>query len=151
MAARFTFASLGPPTAYSTRSTVSGVGAAVHPERNSHPNKTKKWMTESEIKSLWQPRLGLFDGSEQLNATETVKRGLHKILPHLLNSNEKIEKKISVSYPDLTAGVAGYLRGSDRAHLHHFLNVCQEVVTKLEELTLKEILKETNEEKWGIP
>ena len=139
------------PTAYSTRSTVSGIGAAVHPERNSYPSKTKKWMTESEIKSLWQPCLELFDGSEQLNATETVKRGLHKILPHLLNSNDKINKKICVSYPDLTAGVAGYLKVSDIAHLHHFHKVCQEVVTKLEELRLKEILKATTEEKWGIP
>ncbi len=57
------------PTAFGPRSTVSGIGPVVHPGDD--------WITERETKKLWQQQAGLFDGREQLNATETVKRGLY--------------------------------------------------------------------------
>lgn len=133
------------PTAYSTRSTVSGIGSAVHPDQE------KKWMPEGEIRKLWQHHAGLFDGSEQLNATETVKRGLYKIIPDLLNPDGKLKKKVTVNYPDLTAGAAGYLKVSNRAHLSHFNRACRAIQAKLEELQLKDIVEDIKDEKWRIP
>jgi CRISPR-associated protein Cmr2 len=93
------------PTVFSTRSTVSGIGAAVYPsDRND-------WASEQDVKDFWQkPHANLFNGSEQLNATEVVKRGLHQILPKLLGVKER---DLSLAYPDLTAGVAGYLNTHD--------------------------------------
>lgn len=94
------------PTVFSTRSTISGLGAAVH-------DKPKDWgkegniPTEGEVKKFWKHQAGLFNGSEQLNATEVVKRGLHKVLPNLLNLQQD---ELTIAYPDLTCGVAGYLR-----------------------------------------
>ncbi|KJH70760.1 type III-B CRISPR-associated protein Cas10/Cmr2 [Aliterella atlantica] len=120
------------PTAFSVRSTVSGIGAAVHPGDD--------WLPEGEVKKLWKRHAGLFDGKEQLNATETLKRGLHKVLPQLigdLNANA-----IDASYPDLTAGVAGYLKVSDFSHLEYFHKVCR---------FLKRELSQEVPQKWGIP
>jgi CRISPR-associated protein len=69
------------PTVFSTRSTVSGIGAAVH-------NLSRDWAKEGEVKQFWQRQNSLFNGSEQLNATEVVKRGLHHVLPELLGRKD---------------------------------------------------------------
>ena len=126
------------PTAFGSRSTVSGIGPVVHPGDD--------WMSEGETKKYWERQAGLFDGREQLNATETVKRGLEKVLPKLLNLQN--HEAIAVSYPDLTSGVAGYLKVCDRAHLEYYNQVCQAVQHSL--LKTERVIPETNE-KWGIP
>lgn len=123
------------PTVFSVRSTVSGVGAAVHSEQ--------PWVPEARVKAQWQRQAGLFDGNEQLNATETLKRGLHLILPKLL----KLEgSKLSAAYPDLTAGVAGYLKVKGDEHLEYFNQVCRNLGEKVGE-------KENGlgRQAWGIP
>lgn len=125
------------PTAFSVRSTVSGIGSAVHPSED--------WIPEHKVKQLWKHHAGLFDGREQLNATETLKRGLHKVLPKLLQRDQ-----IAVTYPDLTAGVAGYLKVFGNSALHHFHQACDELVENLEKEGLNEVLQ-TIEERWGIP
>jgi CRISPR-associated protein Cmr2 len=75
------------PTAFATRSTISGLGAVVHPPSKEYPNTD--WITEGEAKQAWKREASLFDGREQLNATETVKRVLTEILPKLLRKNRK--------------------------------------------------------------
>jgi CRISPR-associated protein Cmr2 len=125
------------PTAFDVRSTVSGLGSAVHPGSD--------WMSEKEIKKLWQHHAGLFDGNEQLNATETLKRGLHLTIPNLLSLDKS---EVNASYPDQTAGVAGYLKTSDRTHLDYFCRVGRAV---RQELPNKEKVIPKVNEKWGIP
>ena len=61
------------PTVFSTRSTVSGLGAAVH-------HLPTDWAPEKKVKEFWERPNLLFNGSEQLNATEVVKRGLHSVV-----------------------------------------------------------------------
>ncbi|RUR83491.1 type III-B CRISPR-associated protein Cas10/Cmr2 [Chlorogloeopsis fritschii PCC 9212] len=126
------------PTAFGPRSTVSGIGPVVHPGQD--------WITEGETKKLWEKHAGLFDGREQLNATETVKRGLHKILPNLLQLSEE---QIAASYPDLTSGVAGYLKNSDRQQLNKFNDACRAVKNLL--IKEKNTVPDVITEKWGIP
>lgn len=130
------------PTAFGPRSTVSGLGPVVHPEPES---EKKDWITEGETKKYWQNKINLFDGIEQLNATETLKRGLHKILPDLLDIQED---KMSASYPDLTAGVAGYLKVFNSEHLDHFNQACQAVTNKFK---FAQNVAETMKKNWGIP
>lgn len=129
------------PTAFAPRSTISGIGPVVHPGQD--------WVTEGETKKYWERHAGLFDGREQLNATETVKRVLEKILPQLLNIDED---NIASSYPDLTAGVAGYLKvaaeNQDDIHRQNFHKACDEIQKK-HDWTKKIIEKMQN--KWGIP
>ncbi|WP_257237041.1 hypothetical protein [Nostoc sp. 'Peltigera malacea cyanobiont' DB3992] len=108
-----------------------------------HPGKD--WITEGETKKYWQQRIGLFDGTEQLNATETVKRCLHKILPTLLNISKD---KIAVSYPDLTSGVAGYLKNADYEELKTFNRTCAAVKNWVDDQGQK---LDVIHEKWGIP
>ncbi|MCM1982962.1 type III-B CRISPR-associated protein Cas10/Cmr2 [Lyngbya confervoides] len=105
------------PTAFSVRSSLSGLGPAVHPQGD--------WISEGEVKAGWQRQAGLFDGTELLNATETVKRGLHKILPQLLPGYG--EADFQTAYPDLTAGVAGYLKVHGAEHRQYFVDTCQEI------------------------
>jgi CRISPR-associated protein Cmr2 len=130
------------PTAFSVRSTVSGLGPAVH-------RSGVDWIAEGDVKKQWKRHAGLFDGSEQLNANEVVKRVLHKTLPHLLQN--KITAQ-SVSYPDLTAGVAGYLKT-----VHHtqaartFENACKEMREQLEMYGLENVVKDVEETRWGMP
>jgi len=125
------------PTAFGPRSTVSGIGPVVHPP------KEKGWVTEAETKKFWRRQVGLFDGSEQLNVTETIKRCLHLVLPKLLETDQnqvvpqrlKLDQdKVDAAYPDLTAGVAGYLKthnqAHDTTHLNHFQQVCQVLAQK---------------------
>ena len=124
-------------TAFGPRSTVSGLGPVVHPQKND-------WITEGETQNYWNRNVGLFDGVEQLNATETVKRGLHLILPKLLG----LEKgKIKATYPDLTAGVAGYLKTHDGKALDFFLAACQKIKNQIRQ----DGYSLENSEPWGIP
>jgi CRISPR-associated protein Cmr2 len=124
------------PNAFSTRSTISGIGAAVYP---THGND---WATEGEVREFWQERGGLFDGREQLNATEVVKRGLHKVLPHLLDLETS---KLAAAYPDLSAGVAGYLKTNGEVERKHYLDACQEIKDTIE------LERDRDDYKWGIP
>ncbi|MBE9231669.1 type III-B CRISPR-associated protein Cas10/Cmr2 [Cuspidothrix issatschenkoi LEGE 03284] len=132
------------PTAFGPRSTISGIGPVVNP---GNQDKDKKdWMTEGDTKKLWGKHdAGFFDGTEQLNATEVIKRGLHKILPKLLGIKEE-----DITYPDLTSGVAGYLKvnAGDTRHKLNFEKACQAIVDKYPdiEITLTEM-----RDKWGIP
>lgn len=133
------------PTAFGTRSTISGLGSVVHPQSVGHQD----WLTEGEAKDLWERQAGLFDGSEQLNATETVKRGLEKILPKLLDRDPK---KLKAYYPDLTVGVAGYLKtesekdGTALAKYNDACNAINRKITKDHHQVAQFIRQE-----WGIP
>ncbi|MFM6265905.1 MAG: type III-B CRISPR-associated protein Cas10/Cmr2, partial [Dolichospermum sp.] len=132
------------PTAFGPRSTISGIGPVVSP--GNQDQDKKDWITEGDTKKLWGKHdAGFFDGTEQLNATEVVKRGLHKILPKLLGIKEE-----NITYPDLTSGVAGYLKvnQSNPEHKLNFEKACQAIVHKYPDLenTLAEIRG-----KWGIP
>ncbi|RMD72123.1 MAG: type III-B CRISPR-associated protein Cas10/Cmr2, partial [Cyanobacteria bacterium J149] len=130
------------PTAFGDRSTVSGIGSVVHPGDD--------WLSEGQSKLYWQHHAGLFDGREKLNATETVKRGLHKILPDLLNLTEE---QINASYPDLTAGVAGYLKtgteAEKEAKLTYFHQVCSYLNQKI--IADHREIPDTVTQAWGIP
>ncbi len=132
------------PTAFGPRSTISGIGPVVHPGDD--------WMNESETKKYWERQVGLFDGREQLNATETIKRGLEKVLPKLLQINDDQQKAdaIAASYPDLTSGVAGYLKvnENDNDHQKQFKQACEAVITKFP--WVQYVINDMRN-KWGIP
>ncbi len=134
------------PTAFGDRSTVSGIGAVVHPEGT----KNNDWLSEGQSKRYWTYHVGLFNGREKLNATETVKRGLHKILPELLGLEEE---ELSASYPDLTAGVAGYLKtGTEtekQGKLAYFQQVCRKINKKI--INDKQKILDAVAQAWGIP
>jgi CRISPR-associated protein Cmr2 len=126
------------PTVFSTRSTVSGIGAAVYPsDRND-------WASEQEVKDFWStPHANLFNGSEQLNSTEVVKRGLHQILPDLLGVQQQ---DLVLAYPDLTSGVAGYLNTYGKEARDRYIQACQAVRQNIETEDIK-----STDSKWGIP
>ncbi|WP_289793230.1 type III-B CRISPR-associated protein Cas10/Cmr2 [Chlorogloeopsis sp. ULAP01] len=128
------------PTAFGPRSTISGIGPVVHPSDD--------WITEGQTKKYWERHAGLFDGREQLNATETVKRVLEKVLDQLLDI--KNEDAIAASYPDLTAGVAGYLKVHEKDIKHElaFKDACQAIIAK--NPWAKGVIQEMKN-KWGIP
>ncbi len=125
------------PTAFGPRSTISGLGPVVHPGND--------WITEGETRKIWSKNMGLFDGIEELNATEVVKRGLHKILPDILADINRREWY----YPDLTSGVAGWLRTMEKEgnqeKIDYYENVCQRITEKFP--WTQEIAKSA----WGIP
>ncbi|MEB3231206.1 MAG: type III-B CRISPR-associated protein Cas10/Cmr2 [Leptolyngbyaceae bacterium] len=98
------------PTAFGPRSTISGVGPVVHPDNHAGQ---KDWLTEGHTANLWDNHAGLFDGIEELNATEVVKRGLHRILKTVLPQFPEQWREASYS-PDLTSGVAGWLRQQEQ-------------------------------------
>jgi CRISPR-associated protein Cmr2 len=126
------------PTVFSTRSTVSGIGAAVY------PSGKNDWASEQDVKDFWQkPHANLFNGSEQLNATEVIKRGLHQILPDLL---EVQQQDLVLAYPDLTSGVAGYLNTHDREERDRYIKACEAVQRNIETEDIK-----SKDSKWGIP
>jgi CRISPR-associated protein Cmr2 len=130
------------PTAFGPRSTISGIGPVVSP--GNQDQDKKDWITEGETQYFWKHKAGFFDGREQLNATEVLKRGLHKILPELLGVD------LEISYPDLTSGVAGYLKvnQSNPEHKRNFEKACQAIIEKYPDIenTLTEMRG-----KWGIP
>jgi CRISPR-associated protein Cmr2 len=125
-------------TAFGPRSTISGLGPVVHPEND--------WITEGKTQKLWKRQRGLFDGREQLNATETVKRCLEKVLPKLL---EKDALNASF-YPDLTSGVAGYLKVFKKRPeiLENFQNACEAICQRFDWAI--NVIEEM-QNKWGIP
>ena len=134
------------PTAFGPRSTISGLGPVVYPDR---AKKEGDWISEGDTHKLWQKQAGLFDGIEELNATETVKRGLEKVLPQLLTleNSDQTQEEIASSYPDLTSGVAGYLNcHSD--DIQYFQQICQAIIKKFP--WAEDVIK-LMKNKWGIP
>ena len=129
------------PTAFGVRSTISGVGSALH----AMPKES-----EDSIKQQWQKnQAGMFDGHEMLNASETLKRALHKSLPTLFpRVLEDGSDRIDAAYPDLTAGVAGYLRTSTTTDRNHYIQVCQKITSQFEQT--KNVISRMKG-KWGIP
>lgn len=115
------------PTAFLSRSTISGIGSVVYDYDQADANKTKH-ITEADTAKYWEKNAGLFDGSEKLNATEVLKRTLHLILPEILPNPEssKIERLLSC-YPDLTSGVAGWLRSNPTKHVEYFKAACDHI------------------------
>ena len=142
------------PSAFSPRSTVSGIGSVLHPQQ--YDRKTGNpvdWVAESTTREFWQQEQGWFSGQEQLNPTEILKRGLEKILadPDVLGIDEEI-----ASYPDLTAGVAGYLKvmGHLKANekflmdrRSHFYSACDLILQTSWTSTAISPMRG----KWGIP
>jgi CRISPR-associated protein Cmr2 len=129
------------PTAFGPRSTISGLGPVVYPEHQRDHN----WVTEGETAHVWKHSAGMFDDIEQLNATETLKRGLEKVLPKLLKLSEDAEDvKINADYPDLSSGVAGYLKCFPDRH-DHYIQTCKAVRES------QTWIKKLKHQKWGIP
>lgn len=131
------------PTVFTPRSTISGIGPVLHPHSDATPGD---WVSEAETQAFWGKTRGWFDGSEQLNASEVLKRGLQRTLPKLL----KVEREnISPAYPDLCVGVAGWLRQleqDDREQdIDRYSDIC-------ETLRQKFMPSDTeNSQAWGIP
>ncbi|MGJ3252226.1 MAG: type III-B CRISPR-associated protein Cas10/Cmr2 [Elainellaceae cyanobacterium] len=159
------------PTAFGPHSTISGFGPVVYPhdkqKRITETDASQFWgnQWEADLSDAAQPhdRAGLFDGREQLNASETLKRGLHKILHRkkVLNIEDRDLKKdaIAAAYPDLTAGIAGYLKtykafedqqenSAQVPRKQHFVQVCNRIV---ETHSWAEKVAEEMRKKWGIP
>ncbi|MDB9485191.1 type III-B CRISPR-associated protein Cas10/Cmr2 [Dolichospermum circinale CS-537/01] len=132
------------PTAFGPRSTISGIGPVVSP---GNKDKDKKdWITEGDTKESWEKHdAGFFDGTEQLNATEVVKRCLHEILPDLLGIKKE---DIAASYPDLTSGVAGYLRVNQTKQQENFDHACEAIIKAFPST---ETIIDQMYKKWGIP
>jgi CRISPR-associated protein Cmr2 len=116
------------PTAFGPRSTVSGIGPVVHPIYD--PEKAD-WATEGDTADFWSEdnHKGLFDGIEELNATEVLKRGLHRVLPAVLF--EQQVDKLEWYYPDLSSGVAGWLRQMEREGNQDAIANYQQVCNKI--------------------
>jgi CRISPR-associated protein Cmr2 len=141
------------PTAFGPRSTISGIGSVLHPVYNpARPD----WATEGETQHFWKNHARLFDGREELNATEVLKRGLHQVLLDVLGlRTESNNAKVLVLYPDLSSGVAGWVRllearsqqGDQDATdaIAHYKTACKEI---LEQFAWSEKLKNAA---WGIP
>ncbi|MCT7952252.1 type III-B CRISPR-associated protein Cas10/Cmr2 [Ancylothrix sp. C2] len=123
------------PTAFGPRSTVSGIGPVVHGLKND-----KDWITEGETAKFWEEHAGLFDGIEELNATEVLKRGLHRILPEVLGRENT---RLELYYPDLSSGVAGWLRKHPEAR-DYYVQVCEEVAGHFKWI-------KAENQSWGIP
>ena len=135
------------PTAFGTRSTISGIGAVVHPI---YDESRPDWATEGQTKQFWTQKknLGLFDGIEELNPTEVVKRVLHKILPDILNISD-----LSLTYPDLCSGVAGWLKqaeiAGDEKAIEYYQQACREICDRFS--WAKAMTKDKSKNSWGIP
>jgi CRISPR-associated protein Cmr2 len=130
------------PTAFGARSTISGIGPTVHPDI------ATGWVKEGKLQRLWSHHAGVFDGRERLNATETLKRGLHLVLPDLLpNSCDLSEQKVDASYPDLTAGVAGYLKTHPEAKAY-YQRACGAIEAAIKAASYQ---LEGLPDGWGIP
>ncbi len=127
------------PTAFGPRSSISGIGAAVHPGDD--------WATEGQTQKYWRREAGLFDGIEQLNATETVKRGLEKVLPKLLDLGR--DRHIAPYYPDLTSGVAGYLN-THPEHCNYYRQACRGILEESGFAWVETAIADMKG-KWGIP
>ncbi len=131
------------PTAFGPRSTISGIGPVVHGGED--------WVTEGETGDSWgRSPSGLFDGIEQLNATEVVKRGLSRILKDVLPKpidRDKIDRD-EFLYPDLNAGVVGWLKTNLEEHPEYvevYRQACAKVQNDYPWINSK------NDDTWGIP
>jgi CRISPR-associated protein Cmr2 len=135
-------------TAFAVRSSISGIGPAVHPLETE--SGKLDWPTEKEVAEFWKKHCGLFDGSEKLNATEVIKRVLHQLLPDLLQCSEE---NIDLAYPDLSAGVAGYLKTcldfQKMEAVTYYQTACKEIKKKIPD-NYKQTLS-TKTQAWGIP
>lgn len=127
------------PTAFGLRSTVSGLGSVVREEAGNDWGHCDKDDDSNPVNQFWEKQCGLFDGREQLNATEVVKRGLKKVLPKLLSLSDSV-----ATYPDLTVGVAGWLKQNPELAVR-YQQVCQKVVNQFN------WTGEAAEDPWGIP
>ena len=131
------------PTAFGTRSTISGIGSVVH-------NHQSDWVTEGQTKKFWTDakNIGLFDGIEELNPTEVVKRVLHKILPDILGIAD-----LALTYPDLSSGVAGWLKqaeiAGDKEAMKYYQAACREIGDRFD--WTKQETDNQNQNAWGIP
>lgn len=134
------------PTAFGPRSTVSGIGPVLHDRRTDSAGQPTDWVTEAATKDFWKRERGWFDGREELNATEVVKRGLWRILPELLGLEQS---RLGAAYPDLTVGVAGWLHQAEQVGdiecINGYRQHCEAIVQEFS------WTKETSEAKWGIP
>ncbi|MBR8829490.1 MAG: type III-B CRISPR-associated protein Cas10/Cmr2 [Gomphosphaeria aponina SAG 52.96 = DSM 107014] len=126
------------PTSFYPRSTISGLGSVVYPQ----PNNNKEKVTEGDTRQYWQNQGGLFDGNEQLNSTEVLKRGLHLVLPELLFNDSG--KKIPYCYPDLSSGVAGWLKCYPEME-SVYIQACSEITQTFQ------WTKKASKISWGIP
>jgi CRISPR-associated protein Cmr2 len=132
------------PTAFGPRSTISGIGPVVHPIYQ--PNRPE-WATEGETKRFWENNpVGLFDGIEELNATEVLKRGLHQKLGKVLGINNN---KIPMLYPDLSSGVAGWLKQEEGKENNKTLQYYHQSCKTISETFLW--ANKAEKEPWGIP
>ncbi len=134
------------PTCYTLRSSISGIGSSVHPYDDwLKDGELQGRSQESILAELWEEDAGLFNGVEQLNSTEVLKRVLHHILPDILQT----ENKISIYYPDLSSGVSGWLKylekNKEQTKIDYYLNACNDIQKQFE------WTEESAGEKWGIP
>jgi CRISPR-associated protein Cmr2 len=134
------------PSVFSPRSTLSGIGSVLHPQQSSK-GKPTDWVSETTTREFWEKERGWFDGSEQLNATEVLKRGLRKVLPSLLNVQPH---DLAAAYPDLTVGVAGLLHyfRDDPNVRKQYCDICNEIAQHCDWVTDSEDLYWRS---WGIP
>ncbi len=139
------------PTAYSVRSSISGIGPAVATRADDGTD----WVPEGRVGDLWEKSMGMFDGTEMLNATEVLKRGLHKILGHdLFGVDPKnLPDRVPLFYPDLTAGAAGWLRRMEEEGNQDAINayrgLCQEIKEYFPWITEGD--ESPGKLPWGIP
>ena len=152
------------PTAFIARSTISGIGPAVYPVkdfrewqqsyREQSDEQQYQHITEGDIGRFWSRHAGLFDGSEKLNATEVLKRTLHHVLTRLLypQEEERWQDRWSGYYPDLSSGVAGWLRNYPE-NIAYFQRACRDVNEIVDRWTINTSPKDfpPHEQPWGIP
>ena len=134
------------PTAFGPRSTISGIGPVVHSGGD--------WITEGETAKLWENQAGLFDGIEELNAAEVVKRGLYRILTNVLfpkpsaNRDKALSPqqqiRLDLFYPDLSSGVAGWLRTNGEA-IEDYGRICDRIQQHFP------WANDAANQSWGIP
>ena len=150
------------PTAFGPRSTVSGIGPVVH---QIYDSAKPDWATERQTADDWSEdnHRGLFDGIEELNATEVLKRGLHRILPQILfpNSSKNLSptqiktKKFEWYYPDLSSGVAGWLRQMEREGnlevIANYQRICNEICNTNNFPWANQNQDSAANQPWGIP
>jgi CRISPR-associated protein Cmr2 len=136
------------PTAKAPRSSLSGVGSVVHPIFNDeHP----QWLSESEANEFWAESLGLFNSTEKMNATETLKRTIHEVLSTaIFQTPVKGGWRKFIYAPDLSSGTAGWLRyleqqGDPKGKIQQFEQVCDRILNKFSWAS------DAAEEPWGIP
>ena len=134
------------PTAFGSRSTISGVGAVVRREANNDWVYFDEFDDSGPVNRFWEKQRGLFDGKEQLNATEVVKRGLKRILEQqvLKLSAEQTKNSQKTTYPDLTVGVAGWLKHHPQ-EVSKYQDACESVLAAFPWAC------ESSQEPWGIP